>query len=83
LCINKHDRNSRREVITHLGNAAAECSWTREKMIRSIEENTNTFYTLVDGNRGNIGVVHGGNGKFLRTYSDGNWNDNLLSLPEC
>jgi hypothetical protein len=44
--------------------------------------NTNTFYTLVDGDPGNIGVVRGGNGKYLRTYSDGNGNDSLLSLPE-
>jgi hypothetical protein len=27
--------------------------------------------------------VDGPNGKYLRTYADGQWNDNLLSLPEC
>jgi len=52
-------------------------------VIDSIEGKTNTFYTNVNGSRGNIGVVDGANGKYLRTYADGKWNDNLLSLPEC
>jgi hypothetical protein len=52
-------------------------------VIKSIENGTNTFYTLVDGNRGDIGVVDGPHGKYVRTYADGKWNDNLLSLPEC
>ena len=30
-----------------------------------------------------IGVVNGQNGKYLKTYADGNYNDNLLSLPAC
>ena len=32
---------------------------------------------------GDIGVVNGPNGKYLRTYADGRANDNLLSLPSC
>jgi hypothetical protein len=52
-------------------------------VIASIEAKSNTFYTLVNGNRGDIGVVDGANGKYVRTYADGKWNDNLLSLPEC
>jgi len=80
-CINKMPRNNPYEGITHLG--AASWRWTREQVIASIEAKTNTFYTLVAGNRGDIGVVDGPNGKYLRTYADGKWNDNLLSLPEC
>nr|WP_314464360.1 DUF3892 domain-containing protein [uncultured Novosphingobium sp.] len=38
---------------------------------------------MIGGNRANIGVVNGQNGKYLRTYADGKWNDNLLALPEC
>ncbi|MBY5831221.1 DUF3892 domain-containing protein [Rhizobium leguminosarum] len=82
-CINKQDRNSTHEGITHLGNPAAKWKWPRADVIASIEAKTNTFYTLVNGNRGNIGVVDGPNGKYVRTYADGKWNDNLLSLPEC
>lgn len=82
-CINKRDRTSSHEGITHLGNAAAPWKWTRTEVIASIEAKTNTFYTMVQGNRGNIGVVDGPTGKYVRTYADGKWNDNLLSLPEC
>lgn len=80
-CINKQPRNNPYEGITHLGNSTGK--WTRQQVIEWIESKANTFFTLVDGNRGNIGVVEGPNGKYLRTYADGKWNDNLLSLPEC
>ena len=80
-CINKMPRDNPYEGISHLGNSNGK--WTRQQVIDWIEEKSNTFYTLVNGNRGNIGVVNGPNGKYLRTYADGEWNDNLLSLPEC
>ncbi|MBY3199977.1 DUF3892 domain-containing protein [Rhizobium laguerreae] len=81
-CIKRQDRNSSFEGITHLGNQG-NWLWTRADVITSIENGSNTFHTLVDGNRGDIGVVDGPNGKYVRTYADGKWNDNLLSLPEC
>jgi hypothetical protein len=80
-CINKQNRNSSYEGITHLGGAG--WRWTRDQVITSIEAKTNTFFTKVANNRSDIGVVNGANGKYLRTYADGNWNDNLLALPEC
>lgn len=80
-CITKKDRNSSYEGITNLGGHG--WNWTRADVIASIEAKTNTFYTYVNGNRGDIGVVNGQNGKYVRTYADGKWNDNLLSLPEC
>lgn len=80
-CINKLNRNSSCEGITHLGGAS--WHWTRQEVINSIESNTNTFFTMVDGQRASIGVVNGSNGKYLRTYSNSAWNDNLLALPEC
>ncbi|MCB0124903.1 MAG: DUF3892 domain-containing protein [Caldilineaceae bacterium] len=80
-CINKLPRNNPYEGITHLG--GYNWKWTRQDVIRSIQDKSNTFYTLVNGNRGDIGVVNGPNGPYLRTYADGAWNDNLLSLPEC
>ena len=80
-CINKRPRDNTHEGITHLGGSG--WRWTRQQVIDSIEAKTNTFYTYVAGNRGDIGVVDGPNGKYLRTYADGKWNDNLLSLPEC
>ncbi len=80
-CINKQPRNDPYEGITHLGGDG--WKWTRQQVIDSIRAKTNTFYTLEGGNRGNIGVVEGASGAYLRTYADGKWNDNLLSLPEC
>lgn len=79
--ITKPDRFSRYEGITHLGNSSLGWKWTRAEVIASIEVGTNSFFTLVNGNRGDIGVVDGPTGKYLRTYADGQWNDNLLSLP--
>jgi hypothetical protein len=80
-CINKQPRQNPHEGITHLGNSTGK--WTRQQVIDWIEGNTNTFYTRVGGNRANVGVVNGPNGKYVRTYADGKWNDNLLALPEC
>lgn len=80
-CINKQPRNNTHEGITHLGGFG--WRWTRSQVIQSIEAKTNTFYTKVGGNRAEIGVVNGLNGKYVRTYADGKWNDNLLALPEC
>jgi hypothetical protein len=80
-CIDKEPRNNTHEGITHLG--GSNWRWTRQDVITSIEGKTNTFYTLVGGKRANVGVVDGPNGKYVRTYADDKWNDNLLALPEC
>lgn len=83
-CINKQPRQNPYEGITHLGGpGGGGWRWTREQVIASIERKENAFYTLVEGNRGDVGIVNGPSGKYLRTYRDGMWNDNLLSLPEC
>lgn len=70
-----------RDAVAHLGGSG--WRWTRSQVIQSIEAKTNTFYTKVGVNRAEIGVVNGPNGKYVRTYADGKWNDNLLALPEC
>lgn len=80
-CINKPQRDSRHEAITHLGGSG--WRWTAAQVIASIEAQSNTFYTLVNGKRASIGVVNGPYGKYLRSHADGTWNDNLLALKEC
>ena len=80
-CITKPNRDSTHESITHLGGAG--WRWTTQQVIASIESKANTFYTLVGGKRANVGVVNGKTGKYLRTYADNTWNDNLLALAEC
>jgi hypothetical protein len=59
---------------------------TREQVIASIEEKSNTFYVIDPrtGKRAEVGVVKPtGRDPYVRTYADGNWNDNLLSLNQC
>jgi hypothetical protein len=80
-CINKQPRIDPHEGITHLG--GAQWKWTRQQVVDSIEQRTNTFYTLANGKRADVGVVDGPNGKYVRTHADGYYNDNLLALPEC
>jgi hypothetical protein len=85
-CINKQNRQSEHEHITHIGNTANNWRLTREEAIRRIEAKIDTFYTLdgATGKRSNVAVVREvGKAPFLRTYADGQWNNNLLAQPEC
>lgn len=84
-CIVKSLVNSRHEHITHLGNPPT-WIWTREDVIQSIENKTNTFFVAdpKTGKRAYVGVVREtGKLPYLRTHADGIWNDNLLSLNQC
>ncbi len=84
-CIVKPNINSTHEHITHVGNPPA-WVWPRENVIKSIDEKTNTFFVLdrLTGARANVGVVREqGKTPYLRTYADGTWNNNLLSLNQC
>jgi hypothetical protein len=84
--IRKKDRTSKHELITHVGNLVQSQTWvwTREAVIESINARTNSFYVHEEGKRSEVGVVNPGHGRppYLRTYADGEWNDNLLALPE-
>ena len=80
-CIHKQPRTNPYDGITHLGGIG--WKWTRASVVNSIESGTNTFYTLSFGQRANIGVVDDPYGKYVRTYANNTWDDNLLSLPEC
>lgn len=85
-CINKPDRSSLHEHITHIGNTAGQWRLTREAAIRSIDSKENAFYTVdrSTGKKVYIGVVReAGRSPYLRTHADGKWNDNLLALAEC
>lgn len=83
-CINKQPRQDPHEGITHVGgHGGGGWRWTRQQVVDSILAGTNTFHTLEAGKRAEVGVVQGPHGPYLRTHSDGYWNDNLLALPEC
>ena len=84
-CITKPQPQSPHEHITHLGNPPS-WVWTREKVVSSIEAKTNTFFVRdpYSGKRSEVGVVReAGKAPYLRTYADGNWDNNLLSLNQC
>lgn len=84
-CITKPDRFSPHEHITHIGNQGSWCI-TREAAIQRIESKKEAFYTIdpATGKKAYVGVIKAvGKHPYLRTYSDGKWNDNLLALPEC
>jgi hypothetical protein len=84
-CITKPNSLSTHEHITHIGGPT--WRWDRDTVIRSIELKTNTFYVLdpLTGAKAYVGVIKPADGRsaYLRTYADGKWNDNLLSLPQC
>ena len=84
-CIIKPHPQSPHEHITHLGNPP-KWVWKSEQVITSIDAKTNTFFVRdpATGKRANIGVVRiAGKTPYLRTYADGDWNNNLLSLNQC
>ena len=80
-CITKPNRSNRHESITHVGGNG--WRWPVAQVIKSIREKDNTFYTFENGKRAEVAVVDGPHGPYLRTHADGQWNDNLLALPEC
>ncbi len=86
-CINKPDRMSSHEHITHIGNIAGAWRITREDAIRRIDSKEEAFFTTdrSTGKQMYIGVVRGDGNKapYLRTHADGKWNDNLLAQAEC
>ena len=86
-CVNKPDRYSAHEHITHIGNPAGQWRITRELAIKKIDSKEEAFYT-VDRSTGKKVYVHvvrgdGNKAPYLRTYADGKWQDNLLALAEC
>ena len=86
-CVNKPDRSSAHEHITHIGNVAGEWRISRELAINKIDSNEEAFYTIdrSTGKKVGVYVVRGDGNKapYLRTKADGKWQDNLLALAEC
>ena len=80
-CINKLNRDSTYESISHLG--GDNFHWLRQQVIDCINSGRHTFYTQVNGKRANVAVVNGSHTSYVRTHADGQWTDNLLALPEC
>jgi hypothetical protein len=85
-CVNKPNRNSPHEHITHVGGPNGSGRWknTTAEVVRMIEQGTHRFYTSESGAAAWVMVRTSAAGnKFLQTQADGVWKDNLLALKEC
>lgn len=84
-CINKTDRDSAWERISHVGGHGTK-PWklTLDDAIGRIERGEWNFYVSVGGEIVwvEVAVSRYGN-KYLKTVPDGEMPNNLLSLPEC
>lgn len=87
-CINKPDRNSPHERITHAGGPKPDGPgrWkdTVPNIVAFIEAKTHRFYVQEGNTRVWVGVRTSSAGnKFIQTYANDKWADNLLAQQEC
>lgn len=85
MCINKSNRMSAHERITHVGGTTPQ-PWkiTQPDAIAHIKSGQWQFYTSVNGKSVWIIVAKSAQGhEYLKTENDDEHPNNLLSLPEC
>jgi hypothetical protein len=77
------DEDSHRDFLGERDRHTASVARLDDKST-AVELSTVRFYTQEGGYKAWVGVRESATGhKFLQTYADGVWKDNLLSLKEC
>lgn len=86
-CINKTNRLSAYERISHIGGVNGDgSSWklTLDEAIKGIKSGKWSFFVRKGGHVVYVEVARSAAGnEYLKTENDGDNPDNLLSLPEC
>ena len=86
-CIKKSDRYNPHERITHIGGlnpGGTRWKITHTEAIEGIESGKWSFYVNANGKSVQVIISRSARGnKYLKTESDGEQPNNLLSLPEC
>lgn len=85
--IRKHNPQDSHEAVSHYGWRKQNNTTgidTREDVISYLERNKEKAY-VADGVVSKVWCDIRDNGriKYLQTYADGKWSNNLLSLPQC
>jgi hypothetical protein len=86
-CINKDDRNNPYQRITHIGGTNPDgTKWkmTQQNAIEGINSGKRAFHVTKNGQQVEVIVAKSRFGnEYIKTESDGEEPNNLLSLPEC
>jgi hypothetical protein len=84
--IRKPNPQSPHEAISHYGcpkNDGTLGVYERESFIKWLEDNKEKAYVSDGANTAWCGIRDNGHIKYLQTYADKTWTDNLLSLEQC